>query len=97
MKENIVYKGSERRVIVVKSASSKHFEEAHFFLRAEEGALLPMHDLLSEANRIVEQSLLPPRRKKRRELRHSFWRGFGAGIAVATALTAGLWLILACF
>lgn len=81
MKENIVYKGSERRVIVVKSNNGKHFEEAHFYLKAGEAASMP--DLLREANRIVEQSLLPPLAKKTREKRRWFIRGFGTGLAVA--------------
>lgn len=97
MKENIVYKGSERRVIIVKSASSKHFEEAHFFLRAEDGALAPMDDLLREANRIVEQSLLPPLHKKRRDSQRWFRTGFAVGSVFAGVLAAGIWLLTACF
>ncbi len=97
MKENIVYKGSERRVIVVKSASSKHFEEAHFFLKVGEEAMPPMPDLLREANRIVEQSLLPPLRKKRKDRRRWFSRGFVTGMALAALLSALLWFIFACF
>lgn len=95
MKENIVYRGSERRVIVVKSASSKHFEEAHFFLKAEEGVPISMPDLLREANRIVEQSLLPPKRKNQRERRHWFGRGFVVGMIVTAAISAGVWLAFA--
>lgn len=93
MKENIVYKGSERRVIVVKSASSKHFEEAHFFLKSDEDTVLSMPDLLHEANRIVERSLIPPTGLRRRERRH-FWRGFGLGIALTGAVSAGFWVLL---
>lgn len=88
MKENIVYKGSERRVIVVKSNNGKHFEEAHFYLRAGEAA--PMPDLLREANRIVEQSLLPPLAKKRREKKRWFIRGFGTGIAAASLIAVSV-------
>lgn len=86
MKENIVYKGSERRVIVVKSNHGKHFEEAHFYLRAGEAASMP--DLLCEANRIVEQALLPPRVKKTREKRRWFVCGWGTGIVTAGLITA---------
>ncbi len=94
MKENIVYKGSERRVIVVKSASSKHFEEAHFFLKAgEEEAVPPMPELLREANRIVEQSLIPPRKRQIKEKRGWFFRGFLTGLTTTAGVTAALWLL----
>lgn len=93
MKENIVYKGSERRVIVVKSGSSKHFEEAHFFLKADDAAFPSMPDLLLEANRIVEHSLLPPVRQKQMERRRFFFRGFGIGFAVAGGISVALWIV----
>lgn len=92
MKENIVYKGSERRVIVVKSGSSKHFEEAHFFLKADDEVVPSMPDLLLEANRIVAHALLPPARQKRLERRRWFFRGFGIGFLTAGGLSLVLWL-----
>lgn len=93
MRENIVYKGSERRVIVVKSASSKHFEEAHFFLKAGEETPSSMPDLLQEANRIVEQTLIPPLSRHRMDRRRWFVRGFGVGFFMTACLTAVIWLL----
>lgn len=95
MKENIVYKGSERRVIVVKNSTGKHFEEAHFYLKAGEGEGATMPDLLREANRIVEHSLLniSPRAKQRAQRRRWFMRGMGWGFFASALLAAGIWLV----
>lgn len=97
MKENMIYKGCERRVIVVKSASSKHFEEAHFFLRAVEESAASMPELLREANRIVERSLLPPVQRRSRERRKWFWRGFSIGVMALGLLLCAVWVLVALY
>jgi hypothetical protein len=45
-------KGAQKRMIVVKTAESKVFEEAYFVLRRESGEW--NGDMASEANRIIE-------------------------------------------
>ena len=45
-------RGAQRNMIVLKTAQSQFFEEAHFFVRRDVDA--KNFDLLSEANKIVE-------------------------------------------
>lgn len=56
----MLVKGCQGRVIRLRSAGSRLFDEVFFVLRegageAEEG------DILTEANRILEENMLPPR------------------------------------
>ena len=56
-------KGAQRRVIVVKMADSRVFEEAYFVMRGEQTAC--GGDMVAEANRIIEENL-PVAQKKRK-------------------------------
>ncbi len=47
-------KGAQKRMVIVKTADSELFEEAHFVMRREEGG--SKGDILREANRIIEES-----------------------------------------
>ena len=51
----MLLRGCHRRMICIKSANSRLFDEAFFVLR-EEGAAVGEHDMLAEANRILEGS-----------------------------------------
>jgi hypothetical protein len=84
-------------MICMKSANSRLFEEAFFVLR-EEGAAVDERDMLTEANRILEEHLLPARRTRRAD-----WRARRLGLLLsflAGALFAGsislllVWLLL---
>ena len=55
-------KGAQRRVIVVKTADSRIFEEAYFVIKGGDGAV---GDMVAEANRIIEENL-PRAGNKRR-------------------------------
>jgi hypothetical protein len=62
-------KGAQKRMVVLRTATSSHFESAYFILkddapRDEGGQEL---SLLEEANRILDQSFAPPARGQRRE------------------------------
>lgn len=87
----MLLRGCHRRMICIKSANSRLFDEAFFVLR-EEGAAVGEHDMLAEANRILEEHLLPARRTRRadrRTHRLSLLLSFLAG-----ALCAGLICLL---
>ena len=50
-------RGCRKRVICVEKPDSRLFEEALFVLREEAGAV-PESDMLAEANRILEESMM---------------------------------------
>ena len=50
-------KGAQKRMIIVRTGDSRYFDEAYFVLRREVGAKpSSCTDMLSEANRILEES-----------------------------------------
>ncbi len=55
-------KGAQKRMIVVKTASSRIFEEAYFVMRGESSAT--ENDMVSEANKIIENCGSGRREKK---------------------------------
>ena len=60
----MLLKGCHKRTICVKSADSRLFCEAFFVLRDEQTDAHEA-DMLAEANRILEDSLSPRRRRRR--------------------------------
>lgn len=83
-------KGIQRKMIVIRTESSPYFEEAHFLLKrnTESGG---EGDILTEANRIIEESMFPyakhgktPRAKK---ILRNFLL-FGAGLLAGGGLIA---------
>ena len=88
--KGVLLRGTNKRMVIVKSNDSKLFEEAQFILR-EDHAEPSLPDLLEEANRIVENSRFPtpPKKSKRRN-----WQ-FVAGIFTGALIEAiGLVLYL---
>ena len=49
----MVYKGCEKRIIMIKNTGSELFEEAYFVLRNE--SRNEESDMVAEANRIIEE------------------------------------------
>ena len=80
-------RGAQKRMLVVRTGSSRYFDEAYFVLRQE----LPRRgegraDILREANRILEES--QPEREERRS-RRGIWLfllGLFAGAGIALLL-----------
>lgn len=91
--KDAMLKGSNRRLVVVRSRDSKLFEEAHFILR-EENADQPLADLLEEANRIVEKSHFPTHARTFRRSRLSFSAGILVGASIE-AVGLAIYLLLA--
>ena len=84
-------KGSQKQLIVLRTGRSRYFDEAYFVLRREIRAGRECHgDILSEANRILEENT--PRAKggaRRRWLSILFFvigMILGATLAVAAIL-----------
>jgi hypothetical protein len=92
-KEEVMLRGAEKRMIVVRTKDSRLFEEAYFVVRPEAGSRIDGEsdtrpDMLWEANRILENSLAGARREGLPSPRDSRSRGsslrgliwFGAGL-----------------
>ena len=58
-------KGAQKRMIIVRTGDSRYFDEAYFVLRREVGTKASSRtDMLSEANRILEESGITPRARR---------------------------------
>ncbi len=57
-------KGAQKRMIVVKTADSKLFEEAYFVMRGDMN--VSEGDMVSEANKIIERCNVKRRERARR-------------------------------
>ena len=60
----MLLKGSQKKIVRLQSAGSRLFDEAFFVLR-DDAAPPATGDMLAEANRILEESMLPRRRARR--------------------------------
>ncbi len=86
-------KGSRRQMVVMRTGGSKYFDEAYFVLRR--GWQEPKHgrdEILTEANRILEEGIGAATAIPRKKLR---WLWFLAGIFCGALLSAGI--LLLCF
>ena len=86
-------RGTQKRMIVVKTADSSCFEEAYFLIRRDCSA--GGGDMVDEANRIVEQLEGGVADKRSRKIR--VLRGvalFVCGCGIGAALTAILMLLI---
>ncbi len=52
----MVYKGCEKRMIMIKNTGSELFEEAYFILNNKKASRVSEYDMMKEANRIVENN-----------------------------------------
>ncbi len=72
-------KGAQKQLIVVRTVNSPYFDEAYFVLRREvESKKHKKSDILTEANRILEENTLPSSPKKKKSKRFLLW--FLAGL-----------------
>ncbi|MBQ7338345.1 MAG: hypothetical protein IJW40_07825 [Clostridia bacterium] len=89
-------KGAQKRMVVLRTASSTMFETAYFVLRdgTDEGTSVAHRSMLEEANRILAESLSPHahanakknKRAARRRALLVFSLGFVVGAFVCIAL-----------
>lgn len=92
----MLLRGCHRRMICIKSANSRLFDEAFFVLR-EESATVGEGDMLAEANRILQDHLLPVRRSapaERRAVRRRCLLAFLFGALLSALLCFALLLLL---
>lgn len=83
-------KGAQKQMIVIRTGNSRYFDEAYFVLRREVQAhKKDKNDMLSEANRILEEHDPHTERKKKMRLPRGvlfFLSGILCGAAVAVLL-----------
>ena len=85
-------KGARKQMIVIRTGNSPYFDEAYFVLRKDiQEYPVQKKDIISEANRILEESAAET--QKRGRWRRSRWLFFGAG-TVAGGAAGGLILLL---
>jgi hypothetical protein len=92
----MIYKGIQKRIILLKNTGSDYFEEAYFIIKDEaDGKSVPSgdeNDMIKEANRIISETFSSGRclntsvseSRKRRGSR-GFW--YMAGVLCGAALT----------
>lgn len=82
-------KGAQKQMIVIRTGDSRYFDEAYFVLRREIKAHRgSRNDMLTEANRIIEEHDLDPHAHKKRRVPRGaifFLLGILCGGAVAVA------------
>lgn len=80
-------KGCQKKTVHIKNTGSRYYEEAYFVLRrgAESGAT--DEDMIKEALKIAEESVLTPRKKKGAAKKYAvpFMIGFVAGVLLSAA------------
>lgn len=93
--EEIVIKGIQKNMVVVKNTGSRIFEEAYFILREKADSSGKKQDMVTEANRIIAANTLSPekaltarreRKKERRRRLLFFFLGILAGAAASATL-----------
>lgn len=86
-------KGSRRQMVVLRTEDSKYFDEAYFVLRREwKEPKNGRDEILTEANRILQEGTAPTPGTSRRMRR---WLWFLAGILCGALLSTGI--LLLCF
>ena len=85
-------KGAQKQMIVVKTADSRYFDEAYFVLRREvKGARGDGHDMLAEANKILEECGAESHGRRRMP---RAWLLFLGGLLCGALPTLAVFLIL---
>ena len=81
----MVYRGTQKRMIMLKNTGSEIFEEAYFILKEKtEKSRIGENDMVREANRIIDENLLCACYKNggptviRERLKTLFWYTAGA-------------------
>ena len=85
-------KGSQKQLIVLRTAESRYFDEAYFILRREiDPGRQKKGDMLVEANRILRERADFDKPDKKRFC--GKWFFFAMGVLLGGALASGLFLI----
>lgn len=85
-------RGTQRKVIVLKDTKSGIFDEAYFIIKnSADSTKLTTNDMVSEANRIIGDSVTRTEEKKSEKLLRPLW--FFIGVFCACIISAAAVLI----
>ena len=84
-------KGYERKLIMIRTKDSSVFESAFFILRGSFCNKSSDGDIVSEANRILEESDTARKKRAVFKLKHIFISA-GIGFAVGAMLLGAIWI-----
>ena len=87
-------KGYQRRLIMRRTKDSSVFESAFFILRGSSCNVGANGDIVSEANRILEESSSPRGKRSALKLKYIF-AAAGIGFILGAALLGGVWIAVA--
>ncbi|MBQ4562807.1 MAG: hypothetical protein IJA55_10815 [Clostridia bacterium] len=83
----MIYKGCEKRMIMLKNTGSDLFEEAYFILSNKKNMGLSRNDMIKEANRIIsENNITSSCEKKTSHFFLQYILGFLSGIGTAAVI-----------
>ena len=92
-KEKPMLKGTQKRILQIKSPNSALFEEAYFVLK-KENATVQGKDMVSEATRIIRQSAGQHTPEAPKKLPWQAWVGFAVGVLSGSGVTLAICLFL---
>lgn len=88
----MIYKGCEKRMIMLKNTGSELFEEAYFILNTKKSNTVTSNDMIKEANRIVaDNSIIPQRKEKQKNPIFFYILGILSGMGI-TALVMSFFI-----
>ncbi len=83
----MVYKGCEKRMIMIKNTGSELFEEAYFILNNKKAQNTSRTDMVKEANRIIsENSIIPQSKEKQKNPLFFYILGIFSGMGAMALL-----------
>lgn len=80
----MIYKGCEKRMIMLKNTGSELFEEAYFILNNKKSSSVSHNDMIKEANRIIsDNDISIPKEHKPKGWIVQYIIGFLSGVGAA--------------
>ena len=91
----MIYKGCERKMIMIKNTGSDFFDEAYFILKEKLNCNNDNceEDIIKEANRIVNENTITLKKEKNKRIKPDII-SFIAGVFGGVLISAALFLIL---
>lgn len=92
----MIYKGCERKMIMIKNTGSDYFDEAYFILKEKQNtkAYVNEDDMLKEANRIVNDNMISLKPREAKKIFKPDIFTFCAGLFTGLFCTTLLFLII---
>lgn len=90
----MIYKGCERKIILIKNPGNGYFDEAYFILKENKNEKQGNGtDMLSEANRIVNESMMILDRGVKKAPKSKRILYLGIGLLLGSGLTSAMFLL----